>query len=207
MIIFTKIPEWVKREYPEARSMLEKNFHAFDGLADVEMTTAATTEGFSANERHVAQSMGAKPSSFTLKHLEFSGSPIRNLYSHWVSGIRDPRTNIATYPKKYGIPYAAANHTGELMYIVTRPDADNVESNIIEFAAYWTNIMPKKIPWGHLNFAKASQTVPVELDQPFAGIVNVSPDVDRAAKELLRNLTPYRFDNQGDYKVPTGIGS
>ena len=95
-IIFTKLPTWVVQEYPGIKSMLEKNFQGFDGLADIEIQTGATTEGFSANERHTATNIAAKPSGFTLKHNEFSGSPIRKMYQHWVSGVRDPRTNCAT---------------------------------------------------------------------------------------------------------------
>jgi hypothetical protein len=204
-IVWTRVPEWVEKEYPNFRMLTQKNFAGLDGLADIEINTIGVTEGFSANEYHIAQGIAAKPSQFNLKHTEYSGSPIKNAYQHWVTGIRDPRTGIATYPKKYNLEYRAKNHTGELMYIVTRPDANNKEGNIIEFAAYWTAVMPKKIALGHFNYAKATQNAPNEIDMPMAGIMNLGPKVDEAAVSLLRSgKVGFDFVEEGDY-APANI--
>jgi hypothetical protein len=201
-IVWTKLPSWVEKEYPNFKQLTQKNFQGFDGLTDIELATAASTEGFSANEYHSAQGIAAKPSGFNLKHEEFSGSPIRHAYSHWVSGIRDPRTGIATYPKNYDLDYAAKNHTGELMYFLTRPDANNTGKNIIEFAAYWTAIMPKKIALGHLNYAKGTQNVPNEIDMPFSGIMHIGPKVDAAAVSLLDQVG-FEFVTEGEHTPET----
>ena len=199
-IIWTRFPKWVTDEYPNIKQLIQKNFRSFDGLQDVELTTAGVQEGFTQNEYHVAQNINAKPNQFTLKALEYSGSPMRNAYTHWVTGIRDPQTGIATYPKAYGYDYRAFNHTAEMMYIITRPDADNTEKDIIEFAAYWTAVMPKKIPWGHLNWAQGQHTVPVEIDMPFSGILHVSPAVDEAAIELYRaGAHGFAFEEEAAY--------
>lgn len=210
-IIWTRFPSWVTEEFPNFKSLSQKNFAGFDGLADIELTTAASTEGFAANEYHVAQSLGAKPSTFNLKHLEYSGSPIKNAYQHWVTGIRDPRTGISTYPKQYGLDYRAWNHTAELMYIVTRPDANNYEGDkakdIIEFACYWTAVMPKKIALAHFNYTKATQTVPIEIDMPFSGVMNISEKVDEAAVTLLRaGQHGFSFEEENEY-VPENASS
>lgn len=203
-IIFTRFPDWVLKEYPNAKLLLQKNFAGFDGLQDIELQTAGVTEGFAANEYHVAQNLGAKPSSFNLKHLEFSGSPIGNLYTHWVTGVRDPRTGIATYPKQYGIDYAARNHTAEMMYMVVRPDANNTEKNIIEKAVYWTAAMPKKIALGHFNYTKATQNVPNEIDMPWSGVMHIGPKVDEAAYALLKSDLGFSFMEEAEYD-PTNI--
>ena len=102
-------------------------------------------------------------------------------------GIRDPETGVATYPKVAGIDYSIRNHTGELMYIVTRPDADNFEKNIIEFAAYFTCVMPKRLNLGHWNYTKGSQETPIELEQPLSAIVHWGPKVTDVASDLVRN--------------------
>jgi hypothetical protein len=201
-IIWTRLPKLMTEVYPQFANLTQKNFAGFDGLSDIELQTAGVTEGFSPNEYHVAQGLGAKPSQFTLKHLEYSGNPIKNMYQHWVTSIRDPRTGIATYPKRFEQDYRAKNHTGELMYIVTRPDANNYEAKqIIEFAAYWTAVMPKKIPLGHLNYTKGSQNAPIELDIPFSGVMHIGKEVDNAAQTLLANndRRSYSFEEQDEY--------
>ena len=186
-IVWTRLPEWVTKEYQNFRKLTQKNFQGFDGLADLDITPVGITEGFSPNEYAVAQNMNGKPNTFTLRHNEYSGSPIRNAYTHWVTGIRDPNTGIATYPKQYGLDYRAKNHTGELMYMVVRPDANNVDKKIIEFACYWTAVWPQRVNLAHLSFAKSTQTAPIELEQPFSGVFNMSPAVDKAAADLLRS--------------------
>jgi hypothetical protein len=188
--------------YPNFANLTQKNFAGFDGLSDLELSTAGVTEGFSPNEYHVAQNLGAKPSQFTLKHLEYSGNPVKNAYQHWVTCIRDPRTGIATYPARYQQDYMAINHTAELMYIVTRPDANNYENKqIIEFASYWTAVMPKKIPLGHFNYSKGTQNAPIEIDIPFSGVMHIGKNVDDAAAALLKakSYRSYDFEEQDAY--------
>jgi hypothetical protein len=192
------VPSWVEKEYPTFRAMTEKNLRAFNGLSDIDMNTFAIQEGFSGSENMFAG--GAQMfQGFQLTHREYSGSPIRNSYTHWVSGVRDPVTNIATYPKNYGLDYSAKNHTGELIYIVTRPDADNTGSaSIIEFACLYTMVMPTRIHLGHLNFT-AGTNDGSELEQSFIGVPHISPAVDELAAAQLAKLQ-YSMMNMGDFK-------
>jgi hypothetical protein len=216
-IIWTRLPKWLETEFPAFKKITQNNFAGFDGLSDIELTTNTVTEGFSVNEYNVAASIGAKPSSFNLKHLEYSGSIIRNMYMFWSSMIRDPRTNIAVYPKiaseESEKEYRAFNHTGELMYIVTRPDANNYETEKgnIEFAAYWTAVMPKKIPIGHFNYTKGSQETPIEIDMPFSGMMHFGKNVNAKAKELLKDegARLYSFDTENDFNTDSwnNVGS
>ena len=194
LIIWTKIPNWMERKFPNFKAMTQKNFKAFDGISDMDLNAEDYTHTFNSNAYGVASSIQKNNTEFTLKHQEFSGSPIKNMYQFWVSSIRDPRTDIATYPVEFGMEYAAKNHTGELMYIVTRPDANNVEYNNIEFAAYYTNVFPTKIPLSHLNYSQGDHSL-VEIDIPFRGTMNISQKVDAYAKELLK--TTYSFVAEG----------
>jgi len=195
IMIFTKFPWWVRQMFPLAPILLQKNFAGFDGNNDIELTTSDVQEGFSQNSYQVAQSIGAKSNDFSTKHLEYSGSLISRIFTFWVTGIRDPDTGIATYPRQFNIDYAAVNHTAEIMYMSLRPDADNIEFPIIEFASYWTACFPKKIPISHFNYSKASQTAPIEIDMTWSGVQHIGPGVEKAAQTLLRKYNGGRSFN------------
>jgi len=191
-----KVPTWVEKEYSGFRALTEKNMRAFGGLQDIDLNTFAMQEGFSNSENMFAG--GAQMfQGFTMTHREYSGSPIRNAYTHWVTGVRDPVTNIARYPRDYQMEYSAANHTGELLYVMTRPDADNVNNGkIIEFACLYTMVMPVRIHLGHLNFT-AGTNDGSELEQQFVGVPHISPAVDEIAVQQIRNT--YKFATMGDF--------
>jgi len=198
-MVWTRLPDWVTKQFPNFANLTQKNFAGFDGFSDLELNTAGFTAGFTTNELHIAQNMGAKPNSFNIKHAEFSGSPMTTMYQYWVSGIRDPETGVATYAKEAGIDYSIKNHTGELMYMVVRPDADNVERNIIEFAAYFTCMTPKRINMGHWNYTKGTQETPIEIEQPFSGIVHWGPKVTAKAYTLLKSNIGFTFLHENDW--------
>lgn len=197
-IKWLNVPSWVTQEYGDFTALTEKNFRALGGLNDIDMSTFAIQEGFTGSENHFAG--GAQMfQGFSMTHREYSGSPIRNSYSHWVSGVRDPVTGVATYPKNYGLEYTAKNHTGELIYIMTRPDADNTNNaKIVEFACLYTMVMPTRIHLSHLNFTSGTNDG-AELEQQFVGVPHISPAVDELAVEQLAKLQ-YGFMNMGDFK-------
>lgn len=200
-IIWTKIPKWVQQEFPGFKSMTEKNFKSYDGINDIELQTQQYQYGFANNEYNVASGISKNNTEFSLKHQEYSGSPIKNMYQFWVSGIADPETGISTYPKVYGLEYAAKNHTAEIMYIMTRPDVNNVDKNNIEFAAYYTNVLPTKIPVGHFDYAQGDHNL-VEIDITFKGNLHLSPKVDAYARKLLK--TAYSFVTDGMFDPENG---
>ena len=111
-IIWTKMPTWVLDKYPNGVSILEKNFKAFSGISDMTLNTADYTHTFNGNAYSVNATIERGNNTFSIQHQEFSGSPIKNFYQYWISGISDPQTGIATYPAISGLEYAAANHTG-----------------------------------------------------------------------------------------------
>ena len=198
-IRWLSVPGWVTKEYPDFQAMTEKNLRAFGGLNDIDMSTFAIQEGFTGSENQFAG--GAQMfQGFTMTHREYSGSPVRNAYTHWVTGVRDPVTGVATYPKNYPeFEYTAKNHTAELLYIMTRPDADNVSnSKIIEFACLYTMVMPTRIHLSHLNFT-AGTNDGTELEQQFVGVPHISPAVDELAIQELKKIQ-YTFMNMGDFK-------
>lgn len=205
-IVWTKIPTWIELEYPGFKAMTEKNFKAFQGISDIELDSQVYNYGFANNEYNVVGGVQKANTEFTLRHQEYSGSPIKNMYQTWVSGIRDPETGIATYPRIYGLEYAAKNHTGELMYIVTRPDANNVDKKNIEFAAYFTNVYPTRIPLGHLSYDQSDKGI-AELEIPFKGNMHMSPKVDTYAAKLLKTCYSFVSDGMFDPENANGAGA
>lgn len=195
-IVWTKLPSWLVSEYSGFKAMTEKNFKAFSGIDDMELQVQQYQYGFNNNEYNVAGGITKGNDDFNIRHQEFSGSPIKNMYQFWISSIADPETGIATYPKVYGMDYATKNHTGELMYIVTRPDVNNTERRNIEFAAYYTNVIPKRIPLSHFDYSQGDHNL-VEIEIPFNGTMHLSSKVDDYAKKLLN--TTYSFVSAGQF--------
>jgi hypothetical protein len=172
------------------KHMTVKNFKALDGIGDIELSAEAITAGFTGNEMQNATGITKGNTEFTLKHQELAGSPIRLMYQYWVEGIRDFDTGIATYQGQTDLAYSQANHTGELLYIVTDPSGGHLQ-NSIEFAAYFTNVFPTRVPMGHLNY-QAGEHGFSEIDIPFKGIMHVSNKVNELAAKNIKKIANFR---------------
>jgi hypothetical protein len=192
-IIWTLLPKiFDKDEAPAFKLLTERNFKGFSGNSDYEVQTAEMQAGFSNNVFTVATSTTKGNTDFTLKHYEFTGSPMRELYQKWVFGICDPYTGLANYGGKLQtneIPkWSNKNHTGELMYVVTDPSGaagSDIPSGI-EYAGYYTAVFPTKVPRTHLDYNSGDHQV-AELEIPYKGILNESAEVNRVAAELFKN--------------------
>lgn len=195
---WTKLPAWFEKKFEGFKDLSEKNLRAFQGITSLELTTAGIQQGFSTTEAMYAAGI-QKPQGFSLTHREWQGLPFTNAYTYWVSSIRDPNTNVATYPKREGIPYASRNHTGEGIYIVTTPDADNVDGRIVQYAQYFTGVMPTKIPRDHLNYTAGTNDMP-EIEQTFTGQHHTSPQVDAMAAKILKEQYRFRHEFEFDSK-------
>lgn len=194
-IVWLDVPIWIPNR-DDFKLLSQKNFKAFSGISDITMGTAAITAGFTANESHYAKDI-TKNSDFTLKYTAHSGSPLDKSYNSWVSGIRDPKTGIATYCKEAGLDYHSSNHTGVLLYVVTRPDADNFDKKNIEFAALYTKVMPTKIALAHFNF-EAGNHDPSELEQEFKAYMHIGPKVEEFAAGYLAGKV-YNFSTENNF--------
>lgn len=172
------------------KHMTMKNFKSLDGIGDIELGAEAITAGFTGNEMNVASNITKGNTEFTLKHQELSGSPIRLMYQYWVDGIRDMDTGIAHYQGAENLAYSQANHTGELLYIVTDPSGGQL-ANSVEFAAYFTNVFPTRVPMGHLNYQSGEHGF-TEIDIPFKGIMHVSNKVNELAIKNIKKIADFR---------------
>lgn len=186
-IYWVQLPSWFEKD-PDLKyfkQMTQKNFRSFQGITEITMTTVEAQTGFNANEYDVAAGITKGNTDFTIGHKEYSGAVMRKLYQKWISYIRDPRTGIAIYPKMFGVEYGARNHTGQLLYVVVRPDVTNTDKNIVEFAAFYSNVMPTSIPIGEMNFELGQQDSPT-LTINYKGFVEIGPDVEAYAKKILK---------------------
>jgi len=203
-IKWIKVPIWIGTDSGASfKQLSERNFKAFSGLSDMQMDTGGLTAGFTGNELSFAKGSVQKTEGFALKYQEKSGGPDTKSYNEWVSGIRDPKTGIATYPAKAGLAYHSTNHTGLLLYVVTRPDADNFnvsgpDGSNIEFAALFTNVMPTKIILNHFNFSTNEHEF-VENEQEFKGYMNIGSAVEAFASENMSASVIYKFYDENDF--------
>lgn len=204
-IIWEKIPFWVEKAWPNFKSFTQRNFKAFDGLTSIELQTQQYQHTFNGNNYEYAATIQKQNTNFSIRHQEFSGNPVKNMYQFWVSGIRDPETDIAVYPRAYNCTYGAKNHTGQLLYVVTRPDANNVNNHNIEFAAFYTAVMPLTIPLQHLGFSLSDHTSP-EIDINFVGDLHIGPEVDNYAATKLKEAYPILTAADFDPAQPNKAG-
>lgn len=79
-IIWTKLPFWVEKTYTNFADMTQKNFKAFDGLTNIELQTAQYAHTFNGNNYEYAATISKQNTNFMIKHQEFSGNPIKNMY-------------------------------------------------------------------------------------------------------------------------------
>ena len=205
-IFWTRLPKFFDPTMASRfKWMTMRNFKSFDGISDIELTTEALTAGFTGNEFNVPTVLSKGNTEFTLKHQELGGSPIRELYNYWVSGIRDMDTGIATYhvTDDYNpgdiSNYSIENHTGELLYVVTDPSAGQLGTDggkAIEFAAYYSNVFPTKIPLSHLNYNSGEHSL-TEIDITFKGVFHQSQYINELAAKHIKQIAQFR--NAYDY--------
>ena len=187
-IWWVQLPSWFEKD-PDLKyfkQMTQKNFRSFQGVTEMTLNTATQTTGFANNEFDVATGIVKGNTEFTIGHKEYSGGVMRKLYQKWISYIRDPRTGIALYPRLFNVEYGARNHTGQLLYVVVRPDVTNTQKDIVEYAAFYSNVMPTVIPLGDLyNYEQGSQDSPT-ISISYKGFQETGPDVEAYAKKVLR---------------------
>lgn len=186
-IYWVALPSWFEQDpdLKDYKVLSQKNFRSFSGINPVDLGTGQHQTGFAGHEFDVVTGISRGGNEFTIGHKEYMGSVMRKMYQKWITMIRDPRTGIALYPKMYGVEYGSKNHTGQLLYITTRPDVTNVGSSTVEHAIFYSNVFPTNIPFDTLyNFELGSQESPT-IDITFKGFPEFGPDVDAFAQRIL----------------------
>lgn len=200
-IYWVDLPDWFEKDedLKHFKRLSQINFRAFNGINSIELNTATVNSGFANHEMNVVTGINRGNTDFTIEHKEYSGGVMTKMYSKWVNYIRDSRTGTATYPKKFKVDYASRNHSGQLLYIVTRPDVTNTDKEIIEYAAFYSNVVPTNVPLDSLyNFEIGSQDSPT-IAINFKGFPEIGPHVDAYAKKILAEKI---IKSTGDAYIP-----
>lgn len=200
-IYWVELPSWFEKD-PDLKyfkTLTERNFRSFQGVSSIEINPVTTQSGFAGNEIGWIGDVNSGNTEFTISHKEYSGGVMRKLYQKWVSMMRDRRTGIALYPKLYGVEYGARNHTGQLLYIVCRPDVTNTNEKTVEYACFYSNVFPTNVPLDTLyNFELGSQDSPT-IDISFRGVPEIGPDVEEYAANILKDKI---LNPEGDSYIP-----
>lgn len=200
-IYWVSLPEWFEKDadLKYFKNLSQVNFRSFNGISPIELGTGTVQTGFAAHEINVATNISRQNTEFQIGHKEYSGSPMTKMYQKWISMIRDPRTGLAIYPKLYNVEYGARNHSGQLLYIVTRPDATNTNHNVVEYAAFYSNVIPTNVPLDSLyNFEIGNQETPT-IEISFKGFPEIGPNVNEYAEKILREKI---MNTSGDSYLP-----
>lgn len=200
-IYWVDLPFWFEKDadLKNFKALTEKNFRSFQGVSSIELQTGTVQTGFAGHEINVATGIQRQNTEFQIGHKEFSGSPMTKMYQKWISMIRDPRTGISLYPKLYNCEYGARNHSGQLLYIMTRPDATNSGHNVVEYAAFYSNVMPTNVPLDSLyNFEIGNQDSPT-IEISFKGFPEIGPNVNAYAQKILNEKI---MNSEGESFIP-----
>lgn len=204
-IYWVDLPDWFKEDadLKYFKQLSEKNFRSFQGINSIELNTSQLQTGFAGHEINVVTGISRQNTEFQIGHKEFSGSPMTKMYQKWISMIRDPRTGVALYPKLYNVEYGARNHSGQLLYIMTRPDATNAGKNVVEYACFYSNVVPTNVPLDSLyNFEIGSQDSP-QIEITFKGFPEMGPNVNAYAEKILKEkIMSKNGDINGNSFIP-----
>lgn len=162
------------------KHILEYANTGIDGINDISVNNQQMQGGFAQRTMDIAMTASSDTNSFTINTYEFSGSPMRELLTYWVTGVSDLQTGFSTYHGS-DIPVKQSNHTAEFVYVLT--DQTGRASNI-EFACLFANCYPNGIQMSHLNTRSGDHNI-VELQIGFSCTMYFSPMINDIGKQLL----------------------
>lgn len=150
------------------KSILETGYTRVDGIADLSVEFVEFEGGFAGQKFSNVSLVRDETDTITISVYEQSGSPVREFLDTWVTGVRDPRSGVATYHGimlKHGeqypgaktinaagqsvskVPYGEKYHTAEFIYYDLTANMQD-----LEYACMLAHCFPTKVPKAHLNF-------------------------------------------------------
>ena len=209
-MIWTHLPLFADESWKTRfRLLTERDLRSFSGHSDLTMEFEDLTQGFGGNTMAYPTNMKKDDTTFSVKFYEKAGSPLRNMFNYWLTGIRDPETGLATYHGKIKdgqFQYAAMNHVAEVLYVVTDASGGvNSDGSGIEYAEYWTNVVPTKIPKSHLDFEKGSHSL-VDIDIEFRGNWHCGTQVNELAVTAMKSYAIRKVYHEYDLNNKSILG-
>lgn len=194
-IYWVSLPSWFEKDddLKHFKTATQKSLRGVQGLADTTLQFATVNSGFAGNEANFVTGVQRGNTDFTLSFREYDGMPIRNLFRKWEGYIRDPNTGLCLYPSQFGVEYGCRNHSGQLLYILVRPDANNANNgSVIEDAVLYLNVVPQNDPRAVLmNYQVGTTDAVSEITVDMHGVPDMSPAVKEYAAKVLKDHILY----------------
>lgn len=154
-------PYYMEKAFPELtnrfKAYIETGCRSVSGISDLSVNFVDFEGGFGSQTFSNPSATSDDTKSITVNLYELSGSPAREFIETWISGVRDPRTNVAHYHGYVAGPgeditdekveYSEANHSAEFIYYVMDPTCKR-----LEYACLLAHCFPSGSPRDHLNF-------------------------------------------------------
>jgi len=187
--------------------ILEYDFKGFDGLDNITVDTFDITSGIT-NVNMISQVHMQSASQLTARYYERSGSPLVKTHNLFLTGIKDPRTEVKTYHGLIGgigshqLDPGFENEIFTLLYIVTDNTARNVEKAYLLLAA-----QPNEAEENIYNGQKGEIELK-EVNIAFNCYPVQGPDVSTAAQQVMNWMNnednPNKVNFQYDKTIYTG---
>ena len=194
--IFTYIPDRLKAilvdggiKAPETFfTLMECTYKEFQGFNDIDLETAASTNGFVNNEHHYPSgSAGKNINEVTMKFQELIGNVYSNVFMMWTSAIRDPENGLSKFVHM-------RDYACEGIYINFSPAmGSNIAADrgaSVNFAAYLTSMFPTRAPMAHFNYTTNDHSI-AEVDVPFKCHALFNSYIVAAAREIAKSNIIY----------------
>lgn len=166
------------------KHMLEYGNLGVTGLSNVTVDFDEIKGGYGGRSFEIPKGTQDSTNEITIKLLELSGSPVREILHSWVNSVVDLDTSLLHYNGMIAsgkLGYSQANHTAEFIYVST--DRTGMK---VEYACHLTNCFPKEIPTDQFNADDPSDHKHVEIDVKFTCSKREGIDVNKKAIKLLK---------------------
>lgn len=192
--IICQMPTFIEKLYGENKNyqeiidtwkqIIEFEFKSFDGLQDISVETM--TLGDDLNNINVINKVNMQSASeFTLTYEEKTGTPLTKFAKLYLTGIKDPRTQVKTY---HGLIHDGVlapgfeNEVFSFLFINTDNTMMNVEAAYLIIAAQLNSADTDMYNYTKGDINKR------DVQVKFNGYPIQSTEIDHAAQKLIRHL-------------------
>jgi hypothetical protein len=166
--------------------IVEYEFKSFDGLQDINADTIQL--GDDLNSINVINKVNMQSASeFTLTYDEKSGSPLTKFAKLYLTGIKDPRTQVKTYHglihnKKINYEPGFEKEVFTFLFMATDNTMKHVEASYLIIGAQLNSADTDMYNYTKGDISKR------EVQVKFSGYPISSPKIDKASQDMLDYL-------------------
>jgi hypothetical protein len=166
--------------------IVEYEFKSFDGIQDINADTIQL--GDDLNSINVINKVNMQSASeFTLTYDEKSGSPLTKFAKLYLTGIKDPRTQVKTYHglihnKNINYEPGFEKEVFAFLFMATDNTMKHIEASYLIIGAQLNNADTDMYNYTKGDIGKR------EVQVKFSGYPISSPKIDKAAQDMLDYL-------------------